>query len=168
MKRVGIVTFHHTTNYGGCLQAYSLVQFLRQNNCDAELIDYRPWRVHLRAELGSLISWSAVRWNLTRYDTFMGRVLSTPSVCMSHHFQVRRVLRFLREGSVLSDRMYFRRKALGRLATTYDCLITGSDEVWKIDKRRKDDWAYFLDFAGSGTKRVSYAASCGARKTFGE
>lgn len=167
-KRVGVLTFHHTNNYGGCLQAYSLVQFLRCNGYAADLIDYRPWRVHLPAELGSLFSLSAIRWNLKRNGRLPAKLTSMPAACISHHLQVRRVLGFLHQMSVLSRHRCFTRNSLRRAATAYDCLVTGSDEVWKLDKRRREDWSYFLDFARDGVKRLSYAASCGARMTFGE
>ena len=39
-KKVGILTFHNTLNYGASLQAYALCRVLRNIGADAEIIDY--------------------------------------------------------------------------------------------------------------------------------
>ena len=41
-KNIGIITFHHTLNYGATLQAYALMTCLREMGHTVELIDYRP------------------------------------------------------------------------------------------------------------------------------
>ena len=38
--KIGILTFHRTTNYGAALQAYALQQTLIGQGHDAEIIDY--------------------------------------------------------------------------------------------------------------------------------
>jgi hypothetical protein len=57
---------------------------------------------------------------------------------------------------------------LPRVTQSYDVLVTGSDEIWKINGERAGDWSYFLDFAPTSARRLSYAASCGDRENFGE
>ncbi|MEM7717545.1 MAG: polysaccharide pyruvyl transferase family protein, partial [Cyanobacteria bacterium P01_A01_bin.68] len=45
--KIGIITYHFTSNYGATLQAYALSHFLEQNGYDVEFIDYRPKSIRL-------------------------------------------------------------------------------------------------------------------------
>ena len=40
--KIGILTFHHTANYGAVLQSFALSTFIRSLGHDVEIIDYRP------------------------------------------------------------------------------------------------------------------------------
>lgn len=43
MKRVGIITIHHSPNYGACLQSYALYKYIVQQGAYCEIIDvHRP------------------------------------------------------------------------------------------------------------------------------
>ena len=46
MKRVGILTFHKSINYGAFMQCYSLSQRMQRDfpDCRIEVIDYVPLR----------------------------------------------------------------------------------------------------------------------------
>ena len=53
---------------------------------------------------------------------------------------------------------YLTQNDVAEAAAAYDCLITGSDQVWNFD------WfnpAFFLDFPDCRAKRIAYAASAG-------
>ena len=39
--KVGILTYHDTTNYGAVLQAYALQKIINSFNIDCEIIDYK-------------------------------------------------------------------------------------------------------------------------------
>ena len=39
-KKIGIITYHHTINYGATLQSYGLYNFLINLGYEVELIDY--------------------------------------------------------------------------------------------------------------------------------
>ena len=41
-RRVGVLTFHNTTNYGATLQTLGLLRALARRGFAAEVIDYRP------------------------------------------------------------------------------------------------------------------------------
>ena len=43
-KKVGILTFHHVTNYGAVLQCYALQAFLKNRGYSPEVINYKPLR----------------------------------------------------------------------------------------------------------------------------
>lgn len=40
--KVGILTFHHTANYGAVLQSLALSRYIKSLGHDVEIIDYRP------------------------------------------------------------------------------------------------------------------------------
>ena len=42
MAKVGILTFHHTNNYGAVLQACSLYRAVERLGHTVEVLDYRP------------------------------------------------------------------------------------------------------------------------------
>src|SRR5690606_39001494 len=76
---------------------------------------------------------------------------------------VRRVWKFLLFANSqfsLSGQPILSRKGLRRLSARYDIAFTGSDEVWKVDRMRRFDPSYYLDFCDLETTRIcSYAAS---------
>lgn len=41
MKRIGILTFHNTLNYGAHLQAYALCRYIRDLGYECDIIDYQ-------------------------------------------------------------------------------------------------------------------------------
>ena len=40
-KKVGILTFHRTLNYGAVLQCFALTEVVSNASCEASVIDYR-------------------------------------------------------------------------------------------------------------------------------
>ena len=153
--KIGILThYYNTKNYGGLLQAYALVEFLRKNGFDAEQICYKlsgepfgakdkqpepPISFFERAKrsLKYRLSWKRryfKRYLLPRYDKFT-------------EFQNR----------IPHSKKSYDKETIGN-ADGYDCYITGSDQVWNFQ------WfnpAFFLEFVQSPKKKIAYAASAG-------
>ena len=44
--KIGILTFHWGTNYGGVLQAYALQTYLRGLNCNVEIMHQGHLEIH--------------------------------------------------------------------------------------------------------------------------
>ena len=42
MKKIGILTFHKSINYGSVLQAWALEKILQKQNYNVSIIDYEP------------------------------------------------------------------------------------------------------------------------------
>ena len=40
MKKIGLLTFHRAINYGACLQAYALKNYIEDLGSKCEIIDY--------------------------------------------------------------------------------------------------------------------------------
>lgn len=55
MTKVGLLTFHRSTNFGSYLQAYALYHKICYLGCDCEVIDYRCPAIERREGLAAKI-----------------------------------------------------------------------------------------------------------------
>ncbi len=145
--KIGILTYHHTTNYGATLQAYALSQCLKKQGHDVEIIDYQPYKA-LKTYIKALY--------FTRHF-------------LSNAVKSWKMREFLHSQMQLSPSRCYAREGLKKWEKTYDVVVCGSDEIWNINSFRGFDPSYFLDFASSQkTRKVSYAASFGFTTTLGK
>lgn len=150
VKRVGILTFHRALNYGAVLQAYALQQAIARlsPDLDVKIVDYRcpaiEWtRVQGLAGSGQgLVRSTLLRW--VHYPFMLHKL---------HVFDA-----FLRDHLALTAAVT--KDALDSAASSFECLVSGSDQVWNPGITHGDS-AFFLDFAPS-VRRVAYAASFGS------
>lgn len=144
--KVGILTFHHTTNYGATLQTYGLWHYINRLGIDVEVIDYRP-RKAIKAYRKHLFGLGT-----QKKDILSNAILSIKMGC------------FLNKYLKLSSKTIYDRELLNKFADNYDLVICGSDEIWNINSSiRGFDSAFFLDFLDqTKTKKSSYAASFGS------
>ena len=151
MSKIGTITFHCAYNYGAVLQAYSLVKFLKNQNHQAEVIDYWPERriedknnffltknifhpVIFVQNAIKLLKMTDLKDKKTKYDIFRSEVLPVSTTTCSNTQDLRKV------------------------SKNYSFIITGSDQVW--NPMTGYDGNYFLEFAESKQK-VAYAPSIG-------
>jgi hypothetical protein len=154
MKTIGTITFHKTENYGAILQACALQKILSGMGHDSEIIDYYDPLMRI-----SLLS----RFRKVRYFVWhsivrkllvgVGRKRKTEEFCR----------KFLR----LSTKKYLCSEKLHVDPPIYDVYIAGSDQIWSPNIINNDP-SYFLTFAPSDKKRISYAASFGISQIPGE
>ena len=158
--KIGILThYYKSPNYGGNLQAYALVHFLRDSRFDAEQVCYD------------------IFFKRERKGAFLKHVLKkfiNVPACVFHFF-VKRILLRKRQNfvkSVLNQRIRaignFNQNVINHSDRTYgygnigeanihyDAFITGSDQVWHPNNFCP---AYLLTFADPEKKKISYAAS---------
>lgn len=143
-KKVGILTFQNTLNYGAHLQAYSLCRTIRKLGCECDIIDYRNENISnvyaldifkhcnsVRSFLQHLLLWKCNARRKRAFDDFLFSSLSVKS------YTVKNIL---------------------KSNDIYSTFIVGSDQVWNIGLTGNDK-SYFLDFAFGA--KYSYAASFG-------
>ena len=146
--KVGILTFHGANNYGAVLQAYALVERLKENGIDAQIVDYRSkvfdkyktFRTHLYKKapylLGvDLFKFPAKNKRNRHFDSFRKRFLP------------------------VSQEAYFSESDLSGLTDQYDFFICGSDQIWNQELTKGSDPVYFLDFVTDPLKKIAYAPS---------
>lgn len=144
-KRIGVLTFQTTNNYGAILQAYALQIVLQNFGQNSEIINYqceyisKPYRLinlkkkGLRGYLFSLI----------------GYICYLPRTKACNEF--RKYMKY--SSKVNADN-------IGELADNYNIYIVGSDQVWNYNLTNGDTH-YLLDFVEDKSKKFSYAASLG-------
>ena len=159
IMKIGIITFHHTTNYGATLQTYALSKILGLWGHNVEIIDYRPK--------------GAVAFYVKQLLPIRNRNLVWHADFYQHILKALNMRRFLVSFLKLSNLKCYSSGRLREIfeSANYDAVITGSDQVWCLDtKFRGFDPAYFLDFFGKNDHclKISYAPSVGGTKTFKE
>ena len=143
--KIGILThYYKSTNYGGNLQAYALVRFLRENGFEAEQVCYQRFNDYLFGI--NPVSDNGLTEKAKRAVNLVRKY--------SIHKRERSVLRFNQNVIPHSSAVYSK-DTLMEIGRNYDALITGSDQVWH--PMAVCD-AYLLNFPTTA-KKISYAAS---------
>ncbi|MDZ8187298.1 MAG: polysaccharide pyruvyl transferase family protein [Nostoc sp. ChiSLP02] len=150
--KIGIITYHFTTNYGASLQAYALSHFLMMHGHDVEFIDYRP---------------KSIRLEERRY-LYNPRYLVNPNLLLQARRKRINMSKFLGKHIKLSKKIFYTDTSLNEYKHSYDIVICGSDEIWNVNSPRGLDKPYFINFInGEETRKISYAASFGSTNTLG-
>ena len=143
--KVGTITFHWVNNYGAVLQAYALQQYLLSKGFDTQIIDYRPRLVILRQYFLALKS--------REFPFFK---------------QEKQLKNFRKKYLNLTKKSYPTNNSLKKEHFLFNAIIAGSDQIWNesftLRAEGKPTLSYFLNFASSSVKRISYAVSFGFHK----
>lgn len=151
MKKIGIITFHASHNYGSMLQAYALQQVILGMGYDCEIINFRS--ATQKEQYKPIFMVGTLYGKCIR---FIIQVTYALGILKKHWL----FERFLKEKLILSKKEYTTLKDLESENFNYDYYISGSDQIWNtynIDF----SYAYFLPFVKLG-KRIAYAPSMGA------
>ena len=141
--KIGIVTFHWGTNYGGVLQSYALQSFLELQGFEVQIINFSP-----------------ISFRDSFLRCFIARKLKTVFSNIKNYIKERNIDKFRKENLNLTAR-YYSLDEVKANALNFDCLITGSDQVWNPYGIQAHGLVYFLPFGGDKTKKISYAVSFG-------
>ena len=142
-----IITIHCIPNFGSVFQSYGLVEYLRKQGEDVEIIDYRP---HYYWEgRGALKSYIAKFVNLRSFVS-----------------QTQKYNRFIRKELSLTPRVYKSFQDLMSLNEQEAIFISGGDQIWNSFHPSGRDDAYKLTFL-KNQKRLAFGSSMG-RTTFSD
>lgn len=145
--KIGILTFHRSTNYGAQLQAYALRRFLSLAGHDASVIDYWP---DYRQEREHLFSMSELR------------ELKTTAKLIYIFTRLLTCIRFLKRRNAAH---YFAENHLNLSKyDSFDVVVYGSDQIWRKFQRtnfKGYDPVYFGQDYVNTYRRITYAASMG-------
>lgn len=156
MKKIGIVTFHSSHNYGSVFQSYALAHYLQGLGYDAKIIDFR----HPAAKGMYEFTW----WD--KYSSTKGNIknILTRGILRRGRKRMQVFNQFIEKYHPLTKRY----KTRFEIDEHFDYLICGSDQIWNPRAKDSRDMIYFLDFGDQDTIRFSYAASSGSRKFLDE
>ena len=137
------VTYHHTTNYGAVLQAYALQQTIMSLGHENLILETsinkkKNKRVFSIKEL---------------YLFFLSKLRAKELLRLRQHF-----VAFHTERLNLT-KPFSSMEELRNNCPDVDCLITGSDQVWRFATNPKFLDSRLLDFGPENAIRFSYAAS---------
>ena len=149
MLKIGILTYHKSKNYGAYLQAYALCSRLNEEkDIKAEIIDYN------------------MKISNDFYNNLYNKKYSLKERIKKHDY-----IKFYKELDKSFNKSYSMLPLspfelcsdsidhiVDDINERYDMIITGSDEIWKVDGFRGFPTPYWLPFKFNGIK-ASYAAS---------
>jgi len=147
VKKIGILTFHRTNNFGSQLQAFALYRAIQKLEYDCEIIDYRCPSIENREFKNTLIRINSLK-NLIK------AVLLNPAL----KGKEKEMRKFLVQCAELSS-PYFP-DTITNSNGQYSKFIVGSDIVWGGDITG-NDLAYFLNFVSDKTKKFAFSSSVG-------
>lgn len=145
-QKVGILTFHYTTNYGAVLQAYALKKYISMLGYDVSIIDYRS-----AAEKSAMQVYSVRDFrNPVNFIKYLTRK-------KNHMKKIETFKQFI-DQELCGDSHVVNDNTV--ICGIYDTIICGSDQIWNRYITGGDN-TYLIDFDNS-CKKISYAASIGA------
>lgn len=158
------ITCHDVYNYGASLQAFALQKFLEQSGHNVEIIDYRPsyisfqykfsWFVHPDSPVKKYTDKSVILHFMYCFKRYLWYIPTISRKLSFDHF----TKKYLK-----TTKKYISIKDLQQDVPDADVYIVGSDQVWNsVTMLNGKDPSFFLQFAPSGKKRLSYAASFGS------
>lgn len=160
-KKIGVITFHKTYNYGAALQAYATVVFLNECGFGVDIIDYYPNNLQ---EYGTLKNSFLEASNANR--SYIGKIISALIKTPSYKRLKKQFDEFI-NNELPVTKPYYSSMELVKDLPQCDYFCTGSDQVWNNYYTHHFDEVYFLDFVPDKYKCFSIAASFG-KETFSE
>ena len=149
MKRIGIITYHRSQNYGAQLQAYATRTALEKMGYRAEVIDCN--------RIGQVVK--LFHWNFSSLKGFLGALRNNALSLVSEKKRRRLFAAFSEQKIGLSAPCHTRTE-LESLCAEYDAVITGSDQVWH-PQICEGNTAFFLDLPLRPEQKIAYAPSFG-------
>lgn len=145
--KIGILTFHNTTNFGSMLQTYGLYKAIENLGQEPEIINYnckfledkeipKNIRLHLKLKenIKEILIYNKIRKKYKKLTLFLKN-----NVKLSKPYNVNNI----KDSS-----------------NKYDKFFVGSDIVWGLDIT-SNDYTYFLNFIKNKNKKYSFSSSIG-------
>ncbi|HBC3535262.1 TPA: polysaccharide pyruvyl transferase family protein [Vibrio vulnificus] len=154
MKKIGLMTFHDTANYGAALQLYATLRKIKNFGYEVEVIDYTnrhrssiyTVRGRLKKELANLEIKSAVK-----------TILGSPII----YSRMKAFNVFYKEHTPRSATRITKTNQLQDTIEEYRAILCGSDQIWS-PKNNGSDTNYLLSFLPASFHKFSYASSFGS------
>lgn len=148
------ITCHDVYNHGASLQAFALLTYLESVGHVVEIIDYKPDYLSRHYQL----------WNVDNsvYDKPIIKQLYLVAKLPVRLLALKRKRLFdifTKKYLKLTTKRYHSSEELKRNPPQADVYIAGSDQIWNTLFQTGRDDVFYLDFAPSSAKRISYAAS---------
>ena len=147
MKKVGLLTFHRTNNFGSYLQAYGLYKAIVQLGYNCEIVDYRS--VSIEGREGLLKSHRERGLKALAKRILYGRKMKKKAFNLH---------KFFYEHTHFSPE--YTQENIAEAENRFDKIIIGSDLVWDTTIT-ENDYTFMLDFVKNSNKKFAFASSVG-------
>lgn len=152
MKRIGILThYYKSTNYGGNLQAYALVEKITELGHCCEQISFEKKGVSRTKSIKKIVK-NIIKVPLSLYRLAVTKKYNLLEVKRKSFENFNK--KIIRHG----EKSYTSAN-IKECLNDYDTFVTGSDQVWNFSWYNSE---FFLDFAPPSKKKLSYSASIGS------
>lgn len=151
MKRIAIITFHDTTNFGALLQTFGLYKKLNDLGCDCSILDYQCAANQLNNEIPGKFEFS-----------LNPRRLASEFLLKSKKRKKYVAMQQFSSTHMPKKSQRYDRSTVFAIKEDYDTYVVGSDMLWGLDMTDGDD-SYFLDFVTDDKRKFSYGSSIGKR-----
>lgn len=145
--KIGILTYHDTTNYGAVLQEYALAKTINGFGYDCEVIQYKCEAVENREKLFDFNNIS------------LKKIIKFIILGRSNRDKYKEFKNFTTK-NIKESREIYTKQNISESVRIYDKFIVGSDQVWNT-QLSGNDMTFFLEFCSDQKKKYSYAASFG-------
>lgn len=155
MKKIGILTFHYSNNYGGALQAIALQKVIEGMGYEAEIINFIPTSYAPISKIHYLEILKKIVKRKLKKSEIVPTVKKIMLVKSHSKNMMKKFNSFTTEEMKLSRRVD--ESSLESILEEYRIVVVGSDQVWNPSQRKRPE--YFFDYGESlQVKRISYAA----------
>lgn len=147
---VGIITFHRQYNYGSALQAYAIQKVIEDLGYENKIVNYYyeremahygiRWRSGLKVAAFDILTYPLAYRRKKAYQSFVNSFFNMTEETRSI-------------------------TGVKKMTEGYDTLVCGSDQIWNMGLVEGVNPIYFLRFATSNQKKVSYAPSIAVKGT---
>lgn len=152
-KKIGILTFQRTVNYGAQFQNFALQEYLNSyKDLDVEVINYENDQVNKIEKRATFFEQKNIK-DIIKY-------------LKNGHSKNKRWDRFEEfRNEYINLSKYYDKHNINEVNRIYDYFVVGSDQVWNTIIT-DNDTNYYLDFVVDDSKKFSYAASIGNNDIF--
>lgn len=147
--KIGLITFHETTNFGSFLQTYGLYKAINNLGYDCEVIDYKCESI-MKRELPKTKPESYSLRNLAIYLLLEKRLQKKYT---SFHNTIYSCMKLSKP---------YNKYNIKEADKEYDAFVVGSDMLWNLSIT-DNDMVYFLDFVKDNKKKYAFSTSIGNR-----
>lgn len=154
-KKIGLITYHKSYNYGASLQAYATVKLFEKYQFETVVIDYCTNNFKGFGTIRNTVTETAL-CDKNIIVKYLYAFVKTPS----YRRQIKVFNDFVSKSLPVS-RTYYSSEELKEDLPEVDYFCTGSDQVWNNHWSHVFEGAFFLDFVPDGVKCFSLASSFG-------
>ncbi len=154
-KKIGLVTFFESSNYGAVLQAFATQKYIEDNT------DFACEIIRIRRDTHAKNS--AALQSSEQKPSFLNKVigkLNSKQAKKLGEIKLKRFKEFRKNKIKCSEKLYENADDVKADALNYSAFVCGSDQIWNPFHKIFSD-GYMLSFVPDGIYKFSYASSFG-------